>query len=137
MEYLHDTIIYKLLAVQKKLVAAVRSDYSEVDITHENYITLHFIYENPGISQTELSELNAKDKNVIVKTIDRLEKNGWVERTSAGKDRRTNSLYVTDAGEKIIKKYWSSLVERQEESLFPLNDDEKKLLDELLKKILG
>ena len=136
MEYLRDTIIYKLLAAQKKLVAAVKTDFLEVDITHENYITLHFVYENPGISQTELAELNGKDKNVIVKTIDRLEKNGWVERRSVGDDRRTNSLFVTGEGEKVIERYWTSLVERQNEALSPLTDDEKKRLDRLLGKIL-
>ena len=136
MEYLHDTIIYNLIAVQKKLVSAVKTDFSEVDITHENYITLHFIYENPGISQAELSELNARDKNVIVKTIDRLQKNGWVERRPSADDRRTHSLFVTTEGKKIIKKYWGSLVQRQNEALSPLCEAEKKQLDELLKKIL-
>ena len=136
MEYLRDTIIYKLLSAQKKLVAAVKTDFLDVDITHENYITLHFVYENPGISQTELAELNGKDKNVIVKTIDRLEKNGWMERRSEGADRRTNSLFVTDKGEKVIDRYWTSLVKRQNEALSPLTDDEKKHLDRLLGKIL-
>ena len=137
MEYLRDTTIYKLLTVQKKLVTAVKQDFSEVDITHENYITLHFIYENPGISQTELAELNSKDKNVIVKTIDRLEANGLVQRKSAGGDRRTNSLYVTDEGIRTIGRYWESLVRRQDEALTPLTDEEKEQLDALLEKILG
>ena len=119
MEYLHDTIIYNLIAVQKKLVSAVKTDFSEVDITHENYITLHFIYENPGISQADLSELNARDKNVIVKTIDRLQRNGWVERRRTADDRRTHSLFITNEGEKIINKYWGSLVQRQNEALSP------------------
>ena len=136
MEYLHDTIIYNLIAVQKKLVSAVKTDFSEVDITHENYITLHFIYENPGISQADLSELNARDKNVIVKTIDRLQRNGWVERRRTADDRRTHSLFITNEGEKIINKYWGSLVQRQNEALSPLGEAEKKQLDELLKKIL-
>lgn len=137
MEYLHDTIIYKMLAVQKKLVSAVKSDFTEVDITHENYITLHFIYENPGISQTELAKLNSRDKNVIVKTIDRLEKNGWMERRIVNSDRRTHSLFVTEEGEKIIRKYWSSLVEKQNAALSPLSEEEKRQLNQLLKKILN
>ena len=136
MEYLQDTIIYNLIAVQKKLVSEVKIDFSEVDITHENYITLHFIYENPGISQADLSELNARDKNVIVKTIDRLQRNGWVERRSTADDRRAYSLFVTTEGEKIINKYWESLVQRQNEALSTLSEAEKKQFDRLLKKIL-
>lgn len=136
MEYLHDTLIYKLLAVQKKLVAAVKADFEDVDITHENYITLHFIYENPDISQTELAVLNSKDKNVIVKTIDRLESNGWVERIRNKEDRRLYSLRVTKQGEKVIKKYWSSLVRRQHDALSALSKKEQAQLDKLLKKVL-
>lgn len=136
MEHLSNTIVYKLLTVEKKLVLAVKQDFVGVGITHENYITLHFIYENPGITQQELAVLNAKDKNVIVKTIDRLEKNGWAVRKHSDTDRRAFQLYVTPAGETIIHKYWDSLIRRQTEELSMLSGDEKKELDRLLEKVL-
>ena len=137
MEYLKDTTIYKLLFVQKKLVSAVRSDFEDVDITHENYISLHFIYENPGITQAELAELNTKDRNVIVKTIDRLEKNGWVKRVRNMDDRRAFALFITDYGEEIIHRYWDKLVQRQKEALSVLTEEEQRILDTLLEKVLG
>ena len=137
MEYLKDTTIYKLLFVQKKLVSAVRSDFVDVDITHENYISLHFIYENPGITQAELAELNTKDRNVIVKTVDRLEKNGWVKRVRSMDDRRAFTLFITDSGEEIIHRYWDKLVQRQKEALNVLTEEEQRILDALLEKVLG
>ena len=137
MEYLKDTTIYKLLFVQKKLLSAVRSDFVDVDITHENYISLHFIYENPCITQAELAELNTKDRNVIVKTIDRLEKNGWVKRVRSMDDRRAFTLFTTDSGEEIIHRYWDKLVQRQKEALSVLTEDEQHILDTLLEKVLG
>ena len=137
MEYLKDTTIYKLLFVQKKLLSAVRSDFVDVDITHENYISLHFIYENPGITQAELAELNTKDRNVIVKTIDRLEKNGWVKRVRSMDDRRAFTLFATDSGEEIIHRYWDKLVQRQKEALSVLTEEEQHILDTLLEKVLG
>ena len=137
MEYLKDTTIYKLLFVQKKLVSAVRSDFVDVDITHENYISLHFIYENPGITQAELAELNTKDRNVIVKTVDRLEKNGWVKRVRSMDDRRAFTLFATDSGEEIIHRYWDKLVQRQKEALSVLTEEEQRILDTLLEKVLG
>ena len=137
MEYLKDTTIYKLLFVQKKLVSAVRSDFVDVDITHENYISLHFIYENPGITQAELAELNTKDRNVIVKTVDRLEKNGWVKRVRSMDDRRAFTLFITDSGEEIIHRYWDKLVQRQKEALSVLTEEEQRILDTLLEKVLG
>ena len=137
MEYLKDTTIYKLLFVQKKLVSAVRSDFVDVDITHENYISLHFIYENPGITQAELAELNTKDRNVIVKTVDRLEKNGWVKRVRSMDDRRAFTLFATDSGEEIIHRYWDKMVQRQKEALSVLTEEEQRILDTLLEKVLG
>ncbi|MDE6211892.1 MAG: MarR family transcriptional regulator [Lachnospiraceae bacterium] len=137
MEYLKDTTIYKLLFVQKKLVSAVRSDFVDVDITHENYISLHFIYENPGITQAELAELNTKDRNVIVKTVDRLEKNGWVKRVRSMDDRRAFTLFATDSGKEIIHRYWDKLVQRQKEALSVLTEEEQRILDTLLEKVLG
>ena len=136
MEHLKDTTIYKLLFVQKKLVSAVRSDFVDVNITHENYISLHFIYENPGITQAELAELNTKNQNVLVKSIDRLEKNGWVKRVRSVGDRRAFSLFITESGEEIIHQYWDKLVQRQKEALSVLTEDEQRTLDMLLEKVL-
>ena len=136
MEHLRDTTFYKLLAVQKKLLAAVRNDFKGVDITHDNYITLHFIYENPGITQADLATLNDKDRNVIVKTIDRLEKNGWAKRVRSDDDRRAFTLFITEDGKEIIHKYWDTLILRQKEAVSMLSEDEQAEFDALLEKIL-
>ena len=107
-----------------------------MDFTHDNYITLHFIYENPGITQADLAELNDKDRNVIVKTIDRLEKNGWAKRVRSDEDRRAFTLFVTDDGKKIIDSYWDKLILRQKEAVSVLSENEQSTFDTLLEKIL-
>lgn len=136
MEYLKDTFTYKLLTVQKKLIAAVKRDFQEVGITHENYITLHFIYENPGITQAELAAFNDKDRNVIVKTIDKLEDTGLVKRVRSTDDRRAFTLHITEEGTNVIHKYWDRLVLRQKEALHMLSDEEQDTLNRLLDKII-
>ena len=136
MEHLRDTTFYKLLAVQKKLLATVRKDFKDVDITQDNYITLHFIYENPGITQADLADLNDKDRNVIVKTIDRLEKNGWAKRVRSDEDRRAFTLFITEDGKEILDRYWDKLILRQKEAISMLSEEEQALFDTLLEKIL-
>ena len=136
MEQLRDTTFYKLLAVQKKLLATVRKDFKDVDITHDNYITLHFICENPGITQADLAELNDKDRNVIVKTIDRLERNGWAKRVRSDEDRRAFTLFITEEGKEIIDRYWDKLILRQKEAISMLSEEEQAQFDTLLEKIL-
>lgn len=135
MEYLKDTFLYKLLQAKKKMVLSVRKDFQEVGITHENYITLHFIYENPGITQAELADINDKDRNVIVKTIDKLESMGLVKRVRSKDDRRAFTLQITDGGVKIINEYWGRIILRQKEALGALTEDEQKTLVTLLEKV--
>ena len=135
MEYLKNTFLYKLLQTKKKMVHAVRKDFQEVGITHENYITLHFIYENPGITQSELADINDKDRNVIVKTIDKLENMGLVKRIRSKDDRRAFTLQITDEGVHIIDEYWDRIILRQKEALGNLSQDEQRTLIELLEKV--
>lgn len=134
MNYLKETVVYKLMMAQKNIISSVKKEFKDIDITIDNYITLHFIYENPGITQVELARINDKDTNVIVKTIDRLEKNNLVKRKN-GLDRRSYTLYVTDDGKKVINKYWKKLITRQEECLSKLTTDEKATLIRLLELI--
>ena len=137
MESLKDTIIYKLLFVQKKLVSAVREDFSDTGITHEDYVVLHYIYEFPGITQSELSEASYKDKNVIVKCLDRLEKFGFAERIRLKDDRRSFHLHVTEEGKVAVGKYWERLVQRQNNALGDLTEEEVKNLHAILDKIIN
>lgn len=137
MEYLRETFLYQLFAAKKKLVHAVKQDFKEVGITDENYITLCFIHENPGITQAALADLNQKDRNVIVKTIDKLEKMNLVRRVRDDKDRRSFMLYVTEAGEEIISRYWPIIIKRQEEAFRALSEEEQKTLMSLLDKLLA
>ena len=117
------------------MVHAIKSDFQELGITDENYITLHFIYENAGITQAELSDLNQKDRNVIVKTIDKLEKMGLVERRRSTTDRRSFCLFVTEEGEVVVHKYWGIVVKREQEALSALSEEEQKTLKYLLEKM--
>lgn len=133
---LTDTITYKLLAAQKKVRQAVEQDFAHVGITLDNYITLYFINENPGITQVELAAMNDKDKNVIVKTLDRLEKEGLALRRRSEKDRRAFTLTTTRQGEALIKKHWDMLFNRQRKALNVLTKDEQATLLKLLNKVM-
>lgn len=117
MYTLQETVCFRLMLIRDKIQDYSKSYFQEIGITYGNYITLLVLHENPGITQTKLAELNHKDKNVIVQTIDKLEKKHYVERIRNGKDRRAYTLYLTRKGEEIIKKYWI-VVANAEKALF-------------------
>jgi DNA-binding MarR family transcriptional regulator len=64
---------------------------------------LALIHRNPGLSQTQVcAALGIKRAN-LVGVIKELESSGLVRRDSAPKDRRSNRLHLTPAGQRALR----------------------------------
>ena len=66
------------------------------------FATLTLIGENPGISQTALSQANGRDKSTLTPVLNDLVRRGLVRRARAQNDRRTYRLTLTPAGRKVL-----------------------------------
>jgi len=66
------------------------------------FATLMLIARNPGISQTELSHANGRDKSSLTPVVEDLVRRGLVERKRTRADRRAYRLNVTLAGKKTL-----------------------------------
>jgi DNA-binding MarR family transcriptional regulator len=64
--------------------------------------TLTLIARNPGISQTELSAANGRDKSSLTPVVEDLVRRGLVERKRVDSDRRAYQLNLTAAGKKTL-----------------------------------
>lgn len=124
MYSLKETICFKLMLIRDKVHDYSKTYFQEIGITYGNYVTLLILYENPGITQAKLSELNHKDKNVIVQTIDKFEKKNYVKRIRAETDRRAYTLYLTETGNEVVRKYWDVVVGAETELLKNISDEE-------------
>ncbi|MDZ7292116.1 MAG: MarR family transcriptional regulator [candidate division KSB1 bacterium] len=71
----------------------------------------------------------------VTGVIDRLEKKGLVRRVMNSEDRRTLVIHLTEAGSKLIVKFFPIHAERIEAFTNALNSKEKRLLIDLLKKL--
>jgi DNA-binding MarR family transcriptional regulator len=66
------------------------------------FATLTVIARNPGISQTELSHANGRDKSSLTPVVEDLVRRGLVERKRMDNDRRAYRLNLTAAGKKTL-----------------------------------
>ncbi len=73
-------------------------------VTPEQWNLMNIIADNPGITQTELSQKGNKDKTNVTRILDVLDKNGFITRSTDRKDRRVFRINLTDAGTDIIEK---------------------------------
>ncbi len=74
------------------------------DITPVQYAAIAAINNHPGIDQTALSNIIAFDRTTIGDVVGRLEKKKLIKRMNGTVDRRTKSLYITPAGERLIRQ---------------------------------
>src|SRR5690349_14807539 len=74
----------------------------EIGESPGRFATLTIIARNPGISQTELSHANGRDKSSLTPVVEDLVRRGLVERKRTDDDRRTYRLNLTPAGRKTL-----------------------------------
>jgi DNA-binding MarR family transcriptional regulator len=74
----------------------------EIGESPGRFATLTLIGRNPGISQTELSHANGRDKSSVTPVVEDLVRRGLVERRRVRSDRRAYRLNLTPAGRKTL-----------------------------------
>ncbi len=62
--------------------------------------------EREGISQAQLSESADIDPMTLVRILDRMESDGWLERRSDPADRRARRLYLKAKGRPLVDVIW-------------------------------
>lgn len=103
--------------------------------------------ESEGISQVRLSELTDIEPMALVRILDRMESNGWLERRTDPRDRRIRCLYLTGKAKTLLEDIrhlidmtWSEafagMPERQSELLMELLDRIRSNLDTVQKERL-
>lgn len=67
-----------------------------VGLTRAQWAVIAHLYRNEGVNQTTLAEALDVQKITLARLVDRLERDGWVERRPDPEDRRANRLYLTE-----------------------------------------
>lgn len=132
---LKDTLSHKFINALEIIRNYPKDLLSEIGLTYGNFITLIFISENEGITQTQLAVINRKDRNVIGRHIDVLENKNFVERRRCSNDRRSYTLYLTDEGKKFVEDNETIIKDSEMNALKSLTDKEIDTLYKLMNKI--
>ena len=132
---LKDALGYKLITLLENMRSYTKQPLSEIGITHGHFITLIYVSENEGVTQAQLAEIHRKDRNIVGRNIDALEKQNYVIRKRGVKDRRSYTLYLTEVGKEIVSTYSHLLIKGEKEALKNLTKEEITIFFTLLNKI--
>ncbi|MGH1362905.1 MAG: MarR family winged helix-turn-helix transcriptional regulator [Calditrichia bacterium] len=89
---------------QIRLVFSKTFKEHNVNITTEQWVLLHSLYQNNGQSQKELADESFKDPPTVSRIVDLLCDKGLTERSRFAGDRRRYKVFLTDSGREVVDK---------------------------------
>jgi MarR family transcriptional regulator, transcriptional regulator for hemolysin len=79
---------------------------TELNLTLPQCKVLCYLQRNEGISQVQLAYLTDTDPMTLVRILDRMERDGLIERRADPDDRRARRLYLQEAALPVLKEIW-------------------------------
>ena len=137
-EELHNLDL-KLSRVWRRSMKAV-ADYIQQDIlnhglTLDTFIILELLYNMGPQSVQKISEKFSIPSGSITYVVDKLEKKELVFRQASPTDRRVSNVVLTERGRTMFDDIFPKHADVISQTFSFINDDEKRLLIDFLKKI--
>jgi MarR family transcriptional regulator for hemolysin len=104
-------------------------------LTRAQCKVLGYLGRNEGINQAGLADLLEIKPMTLVRQIDRMEEDGWIERRPQPGDRRARRLVLTDKARPILARILDLSNEVRTEAFAGLSRQEGQYLIELLRRV--
>jgi DNA-binding MarR family transcriptional regulator len=104
MEDFTAFVCYRLKVTMKKMEKYIGQLLDEFGLTLAQSFILFSLLEKDGCTLTEIGNRAQIDNSSLTTMVDKLEKEGLVERRLYAQDRRVVTLYLTDAGRELGQK---------------------------------
>jgi DNA-binding MarR family transcriptional regulator len=132
---IEQSIGFLLSKAYQRAFALFKEEFDRYDLTPQQFGLLAFLWLEDGLSQTELSARSQIDRTTMGGLIDRLEKEGMVERKTHPEDRRAYQVFLTDKGKSLEDELSTVAIQVLSKVTAPLTDQEHATLIRLLTKI--
>jgi MarR family transcriptional regulator for hemolysin len=96
---------------------------------------LVYLSGSEGVSQTRLAEITETDPMTLVRILDRMEQDHWIERRPDPIDRRAHCLYLKNDVKPVLTRIWKIIDRSCGEALEGLSAAERAQLIHLLEHI--
>jgi len=123
---------YRLRLAQQAVFRDFASSVPELSPGRVGILLL--LEANPGVAQGRLAQAVSLDRSTMVGIVDMLEGRGLIERRR-GEDRRTNGLWLTDAGRALVARLKRRIQQHERRVAARLSAVERAQLLALLEKL--
>ena len=109
---------------------------SKLGLTSSQWKIILALNSFDGLSQRELADKIYVDSSTLVPVIDKMEKNGLLERKPDPEDRRHNRLYLTKKSESVVDSIIETVLQLRKTLYKGLSKDDLELMRPILKRIV-
>lgn len=134
---LKNQVCFPLYALSKEITKLYRPLLEELDMTYPQYLVMMVLWENDGLTVSELGEKLLLDSGTLTPLLKRLENKSYLNRKRKKEDERVVELFLTEAGINLQQKACSIPAEMLQKIDVKADDllKLKTLLDDMLAKI--
>jgi len=132
---LAESIGTQLYYAQRASSINLAARLTSVGFGSRNVTLLTLIHMNPGAPQGRIAEAVNLDRSTIVPIIDKLERDGFVERRPADHDARSKGLWLTRKGARIVDRVKNIQTAHETNLLSGFSQSQKKLLHHFLRRM--
>jgi DNA-binding MarR family transcriptional regulator len=118
-------------------VAVFTEECAEFDITPGQYGALMIIRVHTGIDQRTLARRIGLDASTTGGIVNRLAERGLIDRRVGTSDRRSRTLALTEAGQRLLEAAAPAVKAAQKRLLAPLAAAERDQFVELLSRLIA
>ena len=127
---------YVINTVARLFARTLAACIAQYDVTLAQWVILLFLWTSEGMTQTQLSRHVVIDDATMVRTIDRMERDGLVKRVRNPQDRRQHNIFLTDKGRSLRDVLIPCALAVNASALQDLTDAEQDQLLHLLRRII-
>lgn len=110
---------------------------ADYGLSGSQYLFLLHICRQPGLTQDRLPELVHLNKSNVTRALVHLERLGYIWREPHPQDRRTTAVFPTSRAEAAYPQIMEIISGWDESVTEPLTEEERRTLQELLKKVVA
>ncbi|MBI5014347.1 MAG: MarR family transcriptional regulator [Deltaproteobacteria bacterium] len=130
-----DCLCFALTRASRRVAKVYREKLDPYGLTQPQFFLLIALYEEDGLPITALAEKVALDKSTLTGLLDRVERDGLVERVPTPEDRRALQIRLTPKAEALRQRLTAIYDETNAWFLSQLTAEERETFDRAIAKL--
>jgi DNA-binding MarR family transcriptional regulator len=130
-------VAFSIVRAAERVTLELEHAHREMGWTWPGFRMLFWLWLLGPLEPRRIAEVSSASRASVSSALNTLERNGFVERRHASRDRRLVTVELTEKGAGRLADAYAAANRRERELVSPLSDEERRTLVELLNRVLA